>query len=104
MWLESKYIRISGIVQAVGPLLGISTAFVDPTGGHPSLAILIALPVFSLNLLLAVGQIVIGFMLLINRSLRVQMESIHCWSYVAAGWFLTALFYFWQWPPFFISI
>ena len=104
MQLKSKHIKMSGIVQAVGALLGISTAFVDPTGGHPSLAILIALPVFPLNLLLAVGQIIFGIMLLNNPSLRVQMESMHCWGYVAAGWFLTVLFFVWQWPPFFISI
>jgi len=68
------------------------------------MAILIALPVFPLNLLLAAGQIIIGIMLLNKLSLRVQMESMHCWGYVAAGWFLTVLFFVWQWPPFFISI
>ena len=68
------------------------------------MAILIALPVFSLNLLLAAGQVVIGIMLLSQPSLRAQMESMHCWAYVAAGWFLTGLFFAWQWPPFFISI
>ena len=104
MKLKSKHIIIMGIVQVVGPFLGILTTFYDPTGGHPGLAVMMGLVVFPLNLLLAVVQIIIALMLLMKPSFRSQMEPMHCWGYVATGWFLTILFWAWQWPPLFISI
>jgi len=64
----------------------------DPTGGHPGLAVMMGLINFSLNLLLAVVQIIIALMLLLKVSFRSQMESMYCWEHVATDWLLTVCF------------
>ncbi len=58
MQLRTLHLKITGIVQATGALLGILSAVIFPDGGHPSLAVLVGLVVIPLNLVLALVQIV----------------------------------------------
>jgi hypothetical protein len=101
MQLRALHLKLTGIVQATGALLGILSAIIYPDGGHPSLAVLIGLVVIPLNLFLALVQIVTALFLFTRPSLREVVERESFWGYIVAGWFLTAAFVSWQWPPLF---
>jgi len=101
MQFRAIHLKITGIVQALGALLGILSAVVFPDGGHPSLAVLIGLVVIPLNLILALLQIVSRLLFFIGSSPGRSAASDAYWGYLAVGWFSTAVFVSWQWPPLF---
>jgi len=95
------HLKITGIVQATGALLGILSAIIYPDGGHPSLAVLIGLVVIPMNLLLGLAQIVSALFLFTRPSLHKVVKSKSFLRYIVVGWFSTAAFVSWQWPPLF---
>ena len=65
------------------------------------MAVLIGLIVIPLNLILALVQIVSRLFFNTSSSLGGDAARDSYWGYLAAGWFATAVFVSWQWPPLF---
>ena len=54
---RAVHLKITAVIQTTGAAFGIVSAVVF-TGGHPSLAVLIGIALISINLLLALMQVV----------------------------------------------
>jgi len=101
MQFNGLNLKIMGIVQTTGALVGILSAVIFPDGGHPSLAVLVGLVVIPLNLFLALVQIVTRLFFFTGTLRGGALAGDAYWRYLAAGWFSTIVFVSWQWPPLF---
>ena len=86
MRLRTLDLKLTGIVQATGALLGILSAVIFPEGGHPSLAVVVGLAIIPLNLFLALVQIGTALYLVIRASPTDVGEQPFIRGYIVAGW------------------